>query len=1027
MLRIVRLLLMVVLLGVTACADQPTAEDPGDIPRSLLEPTLSIVDGITGQGGNPGFKWLQPIGDRLVFSGRGDGTLYPRIEICPRNAAGDGCDNAPILVEFNRDDPDGDRRISLDGRNHYTAIWRMRDVRPETGGIYRIRVLIGDQELGHADIIGVSRPSLAAFLRRSGADPLPVSDRGVFVIRFRIEEGALEDQFCDFDGDGDVQDCDAGVERPGDGLPTQVQVTAQGAGGGTEVAAVITAPDGVFTDINGTPIPDVVLTAEVEIVPPSDDVYPDNQELPFFVEVNTIPNDVYIDPNGPGVNVVICQDTPALAAKGVTEALHPQLILYKVGDNGVTKRLPSTYGAPECDDHGGGVGGMASLLQRGTRSLLEIVGPNPLNARRLHGGLNTVIRRPVGTADAPFSTFGSALGPNAAQSSAVVPPTVLVGDVVAILVQVRDALGNNVPFGGDVITATITGANTGAPVTVVDNLDGTYAVSYTAAAAGTDQIDLVLDRMDIIVPSSIGGSPYTVDVQTALVGNATVPGGATGFTTFMWLDVTDGQGAPVPGATVQGTVSGANSASLTVQDNQDGSYLLQYDPLVAGTDQIDITVNGGSIGGPFSSTVYAPQQLSGNGHFYQIRPVLRRAPYNLWTTANAEANGASHQGLPGHLLVVDDAAEQASLGPLLSLGISWIGFADEDDDGTYEWVTGQTLAILGNNPVCVAAYCNFVGGEPNNNGGVEFYGEIWQQGVWNDIPNDPGQRIAAALIEYEPLVGSLTVTVTDGSVPLPGVAVTLSPSSLGAITNGNGVATFTGVPAGSYTVSGSLVGFTFPNTNVTVTAFGAANASLTGAPSTGVISGTLPTSGLIGFGQLITVQGSGFPAGATVEFTQGGSPVPAQFTWAASSTAIVVRSPPSSGFVPGPVDLTVTSNQGTSAPFSYTFTVVPAAPVLLEPAAGANVQFGAQVLVGGHGVDTNSSRYQVELVQGPNIVSIKGLSSVGGSSGLPANASTMPASGGVFVPGPATIRMRIGDGFFIPFGPWASVNVNIVP
>lgn len=793
MLRLVRPLLLAVLLGVTACADQPSSVEPEDIPPILLERSLSIVDGVTGEGGNPGFKWILPIGDRLFFPGRGDGSLYPRIEVCPRNDAGDGCANAPLLVEFTRDDPDRDRRVSVDWRDQYYAVWRMNDVRPERGGIYRIRVMIGDEELGHADIIAVRRPFFAAFLRRRDADPIPVSDRGVFPIAFRIEDGALEAQFCDFDGDGDVQDCDAGVERPGDGQPTQVEVRAQGGDDDSPVAAVVTAPDGVFTDSNGVPIPDVVLTAEVEIVPPSDDIYPDNQELPFFVEVNTIPEDVYIDPNGPGVSVVICQDTPALVAKGVSDALHPQLILYKVGDNGVTKRLPSTYGAPECDDHdhGGGVGGMAQLLERGTKSLLEFVGPSPLAARRLHGGLNTVIRRPIGTLDAPFSTFGSALGPNAAQSSAVVPSTVLVGEVVSMFVEVRDALGNGVPFGGDVVSATVSGANAGAPVAIVDNDDGTYWATYTAASPGADQVDIVLDRQDIIAPGSIGGSPYTVTVQSAATG-------------------------------------------------------------------------------------------------------------------------------------------------------------------------------------------------------------------------------------------SLNVTATDGASALAGVAVTLTPGSFGATTNGNGVATFASLPPGSYTVSGSLSGFNFPSTNATVVASAAASASLTGTPSAGVISGTLPTSGSFGFGQMITVQGTGFPAGATVEFTQGGGPVAAQFTWSAGSTAMVVRSPPS-GFVAGPVDITVTSSQGTTAPFTYTFTTVPAAPVLLEPVAGANVAFGAVVLVGGHGIDTGSSRYEVELVQGVNTVSIKGSASTGGVSGLPANVATMPASGGVFVPGPATIRMRVGNGGSLPYGPWASVNVNIVP
>ena len=113
----------------------------------------------------------------------------------------------------------------------------------------------------------------------------------------------------------------------------------------------MTINDGVFTDANGDPIPDVTVSAAVKVGPPSTDVLTnDNQELPYFVEVKTYPSDVYIDPNGPGVDVVICQDTQVLDNRGIPEPLHPQLVLYKVHE-GVTKRLVSTYGAPECDGY----------------------------------------------------------------------------------------------------------------------------------------------------------------------------------------------------------------------------------------------------------------------------------------------------------------------------------------------------------------------------------------------------------------------------------------------------------------------------------------------------------------------------------------------------------------------------------------------------------------------------------------------------------------------------------------------------
>ena len=1043
------LFLLLSALIVGGCSDQPTEASIEDIPRELLAPTLSIVDALNG--GNPGFFWNDPIGDGGSTGAPADPTLFPRVEICERETIGDSCRSGPLLATFYRDQGANRDRIDVDGSGEYSVRWRLNRFSPDRGGIYRIRVLIGTEELGHADIIAIRHPLLRAFIRRITDELIPISDRGQFEIGFRIEEGALEGQLCDFDGDGDIQDCDAGVERPGDGQSTRVQVTGM-VGGQPVVAAVITAPDGVFTDINGTPIPDVILTAELELTPPSDDVFPDALELPFFVEVNTFPNDVYIDPNGPGVNVVICQDSPALLAKNVTEPLHPQLILYKVSDGGVTRRLQSTFGAPECDGYTPppGAPGIASLLQRGARSLLSALGPQPVRARRLHGGLNTVIRRDV-SIEAPFSTFGAALGPNAAQSTAVVPPTVTEGQTVVMMVQTRTALGDNFLFGGDVVDVQVTsGANAGATVMVVDNLDGTYSASYLAALPGVDQVDIILDRMDYIVPGPIGGSPFSVTVTPLVAPGvadpsssvATVPGGAPNFVHNVWVQLFDGLQAPLStgGDVVQATVSGANSAAGNVVDNGDGTYLVSYTPSSAGIDQIDITVNGLPIAGsPFASTVYAPvtwsSNVGGNDHVYQYRPILRLQPFNQWTVAEAEANAATMGPLVGHLLVVDDQAEQTFLaGAVLNaLGgaTGWIGFDDADADGTYTWATGQVLATGVTGPTvpgtCVAAFCDFSPNEPNRNGGVEFYGEITSGGGgWNDLPNSAGTRVGASIIEFEPATGSLTVTVTDGGAPLQGVTVSLAATNFAAITNGNGVATFTGIPATSYTVNASLVGYTFGSAGATVPTFGTTTAALTGAPAAGVISSTQPTSGTMAHGQLITVFGSGFPVGATVQFTQGATTAPATYTWLSAPTAFVVRSP-SAGFVPGPVDITVTSNQGTSAPVTYTFTTVPSAPVILEPASGADVPLGTEVLVGGHGIDTSSARYDIELIQTGDTISIKGSISTGGNSGLPANRSMMPAAGGAFVPGAATIRMRVGDGFLVPYGPWSSVTVNIVP
>ncbi|MEQ9400719.1 MAG: right-handed parallel beta-helix repeat-containing protein [Longimicrobiales bacterium] len=517
--RSLRILGAVAALLMAACSDQPVGSDgSGEVPDDLLEPALGIVDG-NNNDGNAHFFWLKPITDVKPnsFDGVADGTLEPTVEICPRNADGDACDEGPALVNFTRDSgPDRDR-IEVNDRDEYFVHWRMNDHAPETGTVYRIRVTLQGQEFGHVDVITLRQRDIKAYVPNPAGDVIPVSDKGALRIGFRIEEGALQDLFCDFDGDGDVEDCDAEVEQAGDGEDTEITVRTEG---GDDVVAVVRAPDGVFQDASGNPVPNVVVTAEVEVGPPSEDLLTDNnQELPYFVEINTFPGDVFIDPSGPGVSVVICQDGAELNSRGVVDALHPQLILYKVSDSGTTRRLESTFGAPECAGHvpAPAPSGVLGYLKWGARKLLGVVGPQPLVAtRRLHGGLNTTVTRDI-SLDEAFSTFGAALGPNAAETEAVLPTQGQVAVPVDIGIQVRNALGENLAFAGDLPEVeVVAGPSTGVVASVVDEGAGIYTATYTPLAAGEDTIRIVLTRADGLPLGAIGGSPYTLEIVCAL-------------------------------------------------------------------------------------------------------------------------------------------------------------------------------------------------------------------------------------------------------------------------------------------------------------------------------------------------------------------------------------------------------------------------------------------------------------------------------------------------------------------------------
>lgn len=144
-----------------------------------------------------------------------------------------------------------------------------------------------------------------------------------------------------------------------------------------------------------------------------------------------------------------------------------------------------------------------------------------------------------------------------------------------------------------------------------------------------------------------------------------------------------------------------------------------------------------------------------NGHHYQVVTGTL-----TWDQAKAAAEAMSFQGIQGHLVTFDDAAEDQWVYFTLnngSLGNAWIGlYQDVQDanysepDGGWKWVTGEPLT-----------YSNWTNGEPNNGGNAEHYGGYWPADKWNDYQVADG-AVGRYVVEFDTTSG-VAYCFGDGS------------------------------------------------------------------------------------------------------------------------------------------------------------------------------------------------------------------------------------------------------------------------
>jgi hypothetical protein len=131
-----------------------------------------------------------------------------------------------------------------------------------------------------------------------------------------------------------------------------------------------------------------------------------------------------------------------------------------------------------------------------------------------------------------------------------------------------------------------------------------------------------------------------------------------------------------------------------------------------------------------------------NGHHYEVVQSTV-----TWDQARIAAESVSHLGVQGHLVTLEDSAEDTFVYFNLiggALGNAWLGLYQDMNDSSYsepaggwKWVTGEPLT-----------YSNWYPGEPNNGGNTEHYAGYWPADQWNDYVLSSG-NVGRYVIEYD--------------------------------------------------------------------------------------------------------------------------------------------------------------------------------------------------------------------------------------------------------------------------------------
>jgi len=184
----------------------------------------------------------------------------------------------------------------------------------------------------------------------------------------------------------------------------------------------------------------------------------------------------------------------------------------------------------------------------------------------------------------------------------------IVGDAANFTIQARNKKGDKINHGGHNFDVEVTGPDDNlVDVKIIDNKDGTYAVSYNAAEPGRHKVEVVLRGETPLFYDHIQNSPFIVDAdvgvdpsQSLVFGPGVEDGVLNTKPATFTIKARDRNGKDVGtgGDPFEVKVTDQNGKLLDspIIDNGDGTYNVSYEPTGVGRHKVDVRLKGKPVG-----------------------------------------------------------------------------------------------------------------------------------------------------------------------------------------------------------------------------------------------------------------------------------------------------------------------------------------------------------------------------------------------------------------------------------------------